>query len=331
MAYAKLIPRFTPGANVEEISNDDRHKAYRLTIPAGSANQYRLAQLDDYTQNKRSQFPLRFPLSVILSARVSSDSIPGTWGFGLWNDPFGLSLGFGGNPWRLPTLPNAVWFFGASEESYLSFKTARAERNEAQSKGKPQTTSLFQDLNSIKNRASTTDVATSAPPSAHYSPNVLRERGIAANGFLAQTFRSPWFHPLLILAGLTVPFSRKTTRRLLGKIIEEDGLQIWSPTARRQTRQEQVLPRRHDDAPALQTVEPTQWHRYMLEWRENQVSFEVDDVQVFESPVSPNPPLGLVIWIDNQYAAFTPEGKIGFGVLENPKPAWLDVKDIELA
>jgi hypothetical protein len=58
------------------------------------------------------------------------------------------------------------------------------------------------------------------------------------------------------------------------------------------------------------------------------VLFEVDDTQVFESAVSPNPPLGLVIWIDNQYAAFTPEGRIGFGVLENPEPAWLEVKDI---
>jgi len=29
---------------------------------------------------------------------------------------------FGGNPFRLPALPNAIWFFGASKESYLSFK-----------------------------------------------------------------------------------------------------------------------------------------------------------------------------------------------------------------
>ncbi|HKG55456.1 MAG TPA: hypothetical protein VKB04_14430, partial [Anaerolineales bacterium] len=78
-------------------------------------------------------------------------------------------------------------------------------------------------------------------------------------------------------------------------------------------------------------VEVTQWHKYRLDWREERVSFEVDNVQVFESNVSPNPPLGLVIWIDNQYAAFTPEGKIGFGVLENLEPVWLEIKDIELA
>ena len=55
--------------------------------------------------------------------------------------------------------------------------------------------------------------------------------------------------------------------------------------------------------------------------------FEVDDGLVFESAVSPNPPLGLVIWIDNQYAAFTPEGKIAMGVLEG-KEAWLEIKDL---
>jgi hypothetical protein len=55
----------------------------------------------------------------------------------------------------------------------------------------------------------------------------------------------------------------------------------------------------------------------------------VDEVRVFESAVSPNPPLGVVIWIDNQYAAFTPEGRIGMGVLEGQE-AWLEIKDVEL-
>ena len=269
-----VIPRFTPGANVEESS---RGSAYRLSIPAGFADKYRLAQLDDYAQVQRSQFPLRYPITLSLSARVSSSSIPGTWGFGLWNDPFGLSLGFGGNPFRLPTLPNAVWFFGASEESYLSFQDPRA---------------------------STTGFATDASPSASQKNTGTSHRDIPANGFLAQAFRSSRFHPWLIPAGLALPFSRKRTRQLLGKVIDEDGIAI--------------------------RVDVTQWHQYRLDWRETGVSFEVDDLSVFETRVSPHPPLGLVIWIDNQYAAFTPEGKIGFGVLENPEPAWLEIKDIEL-
>lgn len=253
-----VIPRHTPGAQVEEISREFAH--YRLSIPAGDSKSYRLAQLDDYTLLARRKYPNQPPLSLTLSARVSSDSIPGTWGFGLWNHPFGLSLGFGRNPFSLPALPNAVWFFGASQENYLSFRDSK--------QGDPARTN-------------------------------------AANGFIAQTFRSPKFHPLLIPAGLALPFSRKATRRMLGQVIGEDGVAL--------------------------SVNPTDWHRYRLEWRETRVSFEVDEVQVFESAVSPNPPLGLVIWIDNQYAAFTPEGKIGFGVLANPEPAWLEIKDIKLS
>jgi hypothetical protein len=176
-----------------------------------------------------------------------------------------MSLGFGGNPLRLPALPNAVWFFGASAQSYLSF----------------------------------------------------REDDTARNGFLAQTFRSSKFHPWLMIAGLVLPFSRKAARRFMSRVIKDDGINLCEDNTRR-----------GGQRPAPTRV--TQWHKYKLDWRENGVSFEVDDVLVFESPVSPHPLLGLVIWIDNQFAAFTPEGKIGFGVLENPEPAWLEIKEIEI-
>jgi len=283
MVQAKLTPHVTPNARVDEIE-----RGWRLSIPAGNSDNYRNAQLDDYSRLPRRRFPHRFTrrpstslrTSLSLFARTSSDSIPGTWGFGLWNDPFGLSLGFGGNPFRLPALPNAVWFFGASKENYLSFKNApRPERSEER-----------------KLRRAQSKDASSALRSA--------QREIAANGFLAQTFRSPKFHPLLILAGMAFPFSRKITRRMLGNIIGEDGVVV--------------------------SVDQTEWHRYSLTWGEKRVSHEVDNVQVFESAVSPNPPLGLVIWIDNQYASFTPDGKIGFGVLANPEPAWLEVREIEI-
>jgi hypothetical protein len=234
-------------------------------LPAGPKDHYRLAQLDDYAKTPRRHFPWRSPSSLSLNARASSASIPGTWGFGLWNYPFGMSLGFSEDGFRVPALPNAVWFFHASKENYLSFRDASAA---------PQ-----------KNGASAW-------------------RGESANGFLAQTFRSPRFHPLLIPAGLALPFSRKTARRMLGRVIGEDGVRLG--------------------------VDVTQWHKYRLDWREDRVSFEVDDAPVFDSTVSPKAPLGLVIWIDNQYAAFTPEGKIGFGVLENSEPAWIEIKEIEI-
>lgn len=235
--------RTTPGASIGKTE-----KGYVLKIPAGDSSSYRFAQIDDYFGLARRKFP-HHSLTLSLRARVSSHSLPGTWGFGAWNDPFGASLGFGGNRLRLPTLPNAVWFFGASEENHLSFSD------------KP------------------------------------------AQGFLAQSFRSPKFHPLLITAGITLPFSTKATRRLLSKVIDEDSSALG--------------------------VDVTQWHSYRLEWSQRRVAWYVDDVQVFESPVSPHPPLGLVIWIDNQFAAFTPEGKISFGVLEGNEE-WLEIEELDI-
>jgi len=273
MDFPPLTPHHTPGARVDKLSDDPSH--HRLFIPAGSANAYRLAQLDDYTKLPRKKFP-HHSLTLSLSARTSSDSIAGTWGFGLWNNPFGMSIGFGGNPWRLPALPNAVWFFGASKENYLSFKSGLGE--------------------------------TSQP---------------AANGFIAQIFRAPRFHPLLILAGLVLPFSRKAARQIMSRVIDEDGVQLWNLGVRSRKNASELAVSKSF------SVDPTRWHRYRLEWSPKRVLFEVDEVRVFESVVSPNPPLGLVIWIDNQYAAFTPAGNIGMGVLKNEE-AWLEVKEVEI-
>ncbi|HND49066.1 MAG TPA: hypothetical protein PLL95_10940, partial [Anaerolineales bacterium] len=217
-----LKARTTPEASISKTE-----KGYLMKIPAGDSSAYRFAQIDDYFGLPRKKFP-HHALTLSLRARTSSSAIPGTWGFGLWNDPFGMSLGFGANRFRLPTLPNAAWFFGASSENHLSFSD------------KP------------------------------------------AQGFLAQSFCSPKFHASLIPAGMLLPFAPKMTRRMVSKVIGEDSSALG--------------------------VDVTQRHSYKLEWSLNRVVWYVDEAQVFASPVSPNPPLGLVIWIDNQYAAFKPEG-----------------------
>jgi len=303
--HYQVIPRHTQDARVEEISNEPDH--YLLSIPVREAGKYRLAQLDDYAHLKRKNFPLHPSSSLLLSARTSSESIPGTWGFGFWNDPFGLALGFGGNPTRFPTLPNAAWFFGASQESYLSFRNPRAARSERFSASEDDTAPVGRNRDaqiSPETYASSTGFAEYAQPFA--------QREVAANGFIAQAFRSPKFDLRMIPAGLAFPFSRRTTRGLLGKVIDEDGINLGR------------------DGRLPIPTEVTDWHRYRIDWRENRVSFTVDDELVLETSVSPHPPLGLVIWIDNQYAAFTPEGKIGFGVLANPEPTWLEIKEIEI-
>lgn len=236
--------RTTPNASI-----DKTKKGYILRIPSGDSSAYRFAQIDDYAGLARKNFP-HHSLTLSLRARTSAFPLAGTWGFGLWNDPFGMSLGFGGNKFRIPALPNAVWFFGASKENYLSFQENQP-----------------------------------------------------ANGFIAQSFRSPKFDFKLIPAGFFFPFSRKQARKFLRKIIKEDSKTI--------------------------DVDTTQWHSYKLEWNQNHAIWFVDDMKILESQIIPKSHLGLVIWIDNQFASFTPDGKIGFGVLENNE-AWLEIADLEL-
>ncbi|HUH97534.1 MAG TPA: hypothetical protein VLZ89_09265 [Anaerolineales bacterium] len=241
-----LFPRSSHGASVSSTSN-----GFRFTIPESRLERFRLAQVDSYARLPRRGFSARPPLTVALRARVSSESIPGTWGFGLWNDPLGLSLGFGGNPASLPALPNTVWFFHASPRSYLSFRD-----------DKP------------------------------------------AHGFLAQTFSSPQFHPMQVLIGFMLPFSRKRARQLLGRIIDEDS--------------------------AIVSADATQWHSYRLEWSPKGSAFWLDEALVLETTVSPRPPLGLVLWMDNQYAAFMPDGTLKWGLEKNLTEAWLEIEDLEL-
>ncbi|MDP3184096.1 MAG: hypothetical protein Q8M58_02365 [Anaerolineales bacterium] len=257
-----LNPRFTPGASVTPIADGGWH----LEIPSGQRGQYRLAQLDDYSRLSRRAFLWRPPLTpreprgvaLSLRARVSAHDLPGTWGFGLWNDPFGFAIGFGGTARRLPALPNAAWFFHASPENYLSLRGVSGNE-------------------------------------------------IPANGFFAGTFRSPRWSSLLLAPGLLAlpllalrPVSR-LLRRLASQIVCQDAAAV--------------------------RVDVTQWHEYTLSWLCEAARFEVGGKVILTTPLAPHGPLGLVIWIDNQYAAWRPDGSLGYGTLENPA-AWLEIENI---
>ena len=113
----ELTPHSTSRASITQSET-----GWHMQIPAGLSSNYRLAQLDDYAVLHRQKFPWVTPTSLRLRVRVSSNSIPGTWGFGFWNDPFSMFLGLGGMKRSLPVLPNAVWYFYASQENYLSFR-----------------------------------------------------------------------------------------------------------------------------------------------------------------------------------------------------------------
>jgi hypothetical protein len=248
MEKGKLNPRG------EVVATSD---GWRLEIPAGARGTYRLSQLDDYAALRRDRFPHVPPLTINLRARVSAADLPGTWGFGVWNDPFGLSLGFGGNSGRLPALPQAAWFFYGSIENYLSFRD-----------------------------------------------------DLPANGFFAGTFRSPAIPSLLLApAALALPFLpfrpiSRWMRRLASKLILQGGVPVEANVK--------------------------EWHDYKISWQRDGCSFFVDGQSILETPISPRGRLGLVIWIDNQYAFWRPDGRLGWGMLENPK-AWMEIEGLEIS
>ncbi len=228
--------------------------AWRLELPAGSKAAYRLAQLDDYHALSRKHFPRTAPLIFSLSARVSGPRIPGTWGFGLWNDPFSANLGFKGMQQRLPALPQAAWFFYASPQNYLSFRD-----------------------------------------------------DLPAQGFLAATFGSVPVGAVklgILAAQLPLAFLPSTSqiiRRQLRRVIHQGAAPI--------------------------DIDVTQWHDYELNWSTRGVNFTVDAQRILQTPIAPQAPLGLVIWVDNQYAALPPQGRLRFGTLPNPEPVWLEIRD----
>jgi hypothetical protein len=76
-------------------------------------------------------------------------------------------------------------------------------------------------------------------------------------------------------------------------------------------------------------LDVTAWHDYQIEWRPGLCRFCVDSLSVLETTITPHPPLGLVIWVDNQYAAWKPDGSFGFGALENPT-AWMEIERLKL-
>lgn len=239
----------------QRLSSDGRlevtERGYRLGILAGGPRSYRLAQLDDQLGRRRSAYPWRAPVRLELRARISTRDAPGTWGFGFWNDPYGFSFGPGEILPRLPTLPQAAWFFHASSRCHLSFRD-----------DKP------------------------------------------AKGFYAQVFSSRGFDTTMAKAILAFPFTPRTTRKLLGRTIDEDA----APVA----------------------ANPCEWHTYTAEWTETGTAFQVDDTSILETRVSPRGPLGLVLWIDNQYAAFDPQGRISWGVESNATEEWLELEDIRV-
>ena len=77
-------------------------------------------------------------------------------------------------------------------------------------------------------------------------------------------------------------------------------------------------------------MDATQWHTYHLVWNSGSVVFSMDNQVVYETVIAPRGPLGTVIWMDNQFAAWMPSGKMGMGTLSENQPGWLELEDINV-
>ncbi|MBT3240905.1 MAG: hypothetical protein HON98_05930 [Chloroflexi bacterium] len=132
---------------------------------------------------------------------------------------------------------------------------------------------------------------------------------LPANGQMAMSISSPklpsWaiaigslFSPLLFIRPVA-----KIVRKIARKIVKQDTSEI-----------------NHD---------PRQWHQYSILWENKKLNLSVNGSTVLETNILPNGPLGLVIWIDNQFAGYHPNGKINFGTLANPA-SWIEVKGLKV-
>jgi len=72
------------------------------------------------------------------------------------------------------------------------------------------------------------------------------------------------------------------------------------------------------------------WHTYTIEWESGRACFSVDGNPVLENTPSPRGPLGFVMWLDNQYMIATPQGRLGWGLLEVAERQWMEVDNLAI-
>lgn len=80
----------------------------------------------------------------------------------------------------------------------------------------------------------------------------------------------------------------------------------------------------------LLSTQTHQWHEYRLLWDVGEVRFWVDEAEVFCTSRSPQGPLGLVIWIDNQFMVATPQGILRHGLVSSGEQ-WLEIASLEVS
>ena len=70
----------------------------------------------------------------------------------------------------------------------------------------------------------------------------------------------------------------------------------------------------------------TDWHIYTIDWRREGAAFHVDGALLLRTNTAPSGPLGLVLWLDNQYMQVTPWGRFAWGLVDKRQAEWLEVE-----
>lgn len=68
-----------------------------------------------------------------------------------------------------------------------------------------------------------------------------------------------------------------------------------------------------------------QWHIYTIDWQRTRVQFLLDGHLILETSHVPAGPLGLVVWLDNQYLQLSPWGRFRWGLLAKEETQWLEI------
>ena len=67
------------------------------------------------------------------------------------------------------------------------------------------------------------------------------------------------------------------------------------------------------------------WHIYTIDWQPGRVRFLVDGRLFAETSRAPAGPLGLVLWLDNQYLQIAPWGHFRWGTVAKNEAQWLEI------
>jgi hypothetical protein len=78
--------------------------------------------------------------------------------------------------------------------------------------------------------------------------------------------------------------------------------------------------------PTPSDFDPREWHEYACEWQSDRVKFSLDGELFFETEISPTQRLGLVAWVDNQYAVLSPQGALKFGLVGCAYARWMEMR-----